>query len=55
VYTYTLVLTLVLLGIVLGTRAARFFDQMRRRGLVLGALQIGSSLTVLSLLMLPAA
>jgi spermidine synthase len=54
VYTYTLVLAVVLLGIVLGSWAAsRLASRDARRGVVFGLLQVVSALTVLALTGLP--
>jgi hypothetical protein len=56
VYTYTLVLTVMLLGIVLGSwLAARVVGHRARCALVFGWLQILSGLCVLTLMMLPPA
>lgn len=55
VYTYTITLTVVLGGIVLGSVAAsRWFDRARGRAIWFGALQTASALLVLVLLFLPA-
>lgn len=55
VYTYTITLTVVLGGIVLGSVAAsRWFDRARGRAIWFGALQAASALLVLALLFLPA-
>lgn len=55
VYTYTITLTVVLGGIVLGSVAAsRWFDRARERAIWFGALQAASALLVLALLFLPA-
>ena len=56
VYTYTLTLTMVLIGIVFGSMlAGEYFDVMRRRALLFGLIQVGNGLVVLTVLMLPAA
>ncbi|MAB78745.1 MAG: hypothetical protein CMJ89_05260 [Planctomycetes bacterium] len=55
VYTYTLTLGIILLGIVLGAwLTARRFDRSQRRALHFGMVQVLSGLTVLLVLMLPA-
>ena len=55
VYTYTLTLTVVLVGIVLGSLAAAvIFDRTTRHALVFGAVQIAIAIAVLGVLMLPA-
>ena len=55
IYIYTLTLTLVLSGIVLGSMlTARYFDHLRRRALVFGLLQVAIGLSVLTVLLLPA-
>ena len=55
VYTYTLTLTVILLGIVLGSMlTARWMDHLRRRALFFGALQAAIGITVMTVLMLPA-
>ena len=55
VYTYTLTLTVVLIGIVLGSWwASGYFDSSRRRALLFGLTQTGNGLVVLTVLMLPA-
>ena len=54
VYTYTLTLLVILIGIVLGSLvAARLFDRQLPRTLVFGALQVTLGLTVLGLMLLP--
>lgn len=54
VYTYTLTLTVVLVGIVLGAfLTARFSDVLRRPALAFGAAQLANGVTVLTVLMLP--
>jgi len=56
VYTYTLTLATVLLGIVLGSMlAGGWFDRIRRRTLVFGALHAAIALSVLAVLLTPAA
>ncbi len=53
VYTYTLALSVVLVGLVLGSiLAAQFSDKTEMRAHYLGALQIATGLIVLALLML---
>lgn len=55
VYTYTLVLTVILLGLVLGAAgASRYFDRSKRRALWFGGLQMGIGLSVLMVLLSPA-
>lgn len=55
VYTYTLVLTVILLGLVLGAAGtARYFDRSKRRALWFGGLQMGIGLSVLLVLLSPA-
>jgi spermidine synthase len=55
VYTYTLTLTVVLAGILLGSfAAARGFDRTRARAAWFGALQVATGLSVLLLMSLPA-
>jgi spermidine synthase len=55
-YTYTITLSVVLLGIVLGSFVAgRWFDRTKIRGRYLGALQGVTGLSLLVLMMLPAA
>ncbi len=54
-YTYTITLSVVLLGIVLGSFVAgRWFDRSKIRGRYLGALQVFTGLLLLALMMLPA-
>jgi spermidine synthase len=54
VYTYTVTLSVILAGIVVGSIAgARFFDRLRRRALVFGALQVTTGLIVMVVLLLP--
>lgn len=54
VYTYTATLTVILVGIVLGSVVtAGLFDRLRRRALFFGAVQAATGITVLSVLMLP--
>jgi spermidine synthase len=54
VYTYTLTLTVVLVGIVLGSWiAARLFDRLPSRAALFGALQVLVGLAVLALMLLP--
>ncbi|MHC4133032.1 MAG: fused MFS/spermidine synthase [Planctomycetota bacterium] len=54
VYTYTLMLTIVLMGIVLGSFIISFLgDKIIRRGLVFGTVQICVGLCVLAVLMRP--
>ena len=54
VYRYTLTLTVVLLGIVLGSILTGWvFDRIRRRALVFGLVQVATGLIVLAILMLP--
>ena len=54
VHTYTLTLSIVLVGIVLGSLvASRFYDRAKRRGALLGVLQVVTGLSVLVLMMLP--
>jgi spermidine synthase len=54
VYTYTLVLTIVLVGIVLGSwLAARLVSREARCGQIFGALQLLSAVSVIGLMMLP--
>ncbi len=56
VYTYTLTLFVVLVGIVLGSLlTAWLFDRLERRPLVFGAVQMGYGLVVLVVLLLPPA
>lgn len=55
VYTYTLTLTVILTGIVLGSFVtSMFLDSVSRRAMLFGMVQILSGLIVLTLLMLPA-
>jgi spermidine synthase len=55
VYTYTLALTLTLIGIVLGSiLIAGFTDRTYRRAFVFGSLHVLNGITILALLMLPA-
>lgn len=54
VYTYTVTLSVILTGIVVGSVVgARFFDGLRRRALVFGALQVATGLIVMLVLLLP--
>jgi spermidine synthase len=54
VYTYTLTLFVVLIGIVLGSLlTAWLFDRLQRRALVFGGVQMGYGLIVLAVLLLP--
>ena len=54
VYTYTMTLTAVLIGIALGSLlAARFFNQSSQRARFFGALQVLSGLSVLILMVQP--
>ena len=54
VYTYTMTLTAVLIGIALGSFfAARFFDRSSQRARFFGALQVLSGLEVLILMIQP--
>jgi len=56
VYTYTLTLTVVLLGIVIGSMIVRrWADQMRRRALLFGGVQVAIGIAVMLVMMLPAA
>jgi spermidine synthase len=55
VHTYTVTLTVVLCGIVLGSAAARRLDRERTRAFAFGALQAGTALSLLLLLHLPPA
>lgn len=56
VHTYTLMLTIVLAGIVIGsTLAAAWFDRLTRRGLIFGLISALIGIGVLTLLTLPAA
>ncbi|MBW1883420.1 MAG: fused MFS/spermidine synthase, partial [Deltaproteobacteria bacterium] len=52
-YTYTLTLTTVLIGIVLGSQLARRFDRVRDRAALFGWLQVTGALLILLLLLLP--
>jgi len=55
VYTYTLTLTVILLGIVLGSLiAASRFDRVQRPGFLFGCVQSASALLVLVAMLLPA-
>jgi spermidine synthase len=55
VFAYTITLTVVLAGIVLGSwLAARIFDRKLPRALCFGALQVGSGLALIGLMMLSA-
>ena len=55
VYTYTLTLAVVLVGIVLGSVvAARFFDRPTARAMCFGGLSVLAGLASLTLMMLPA-
>ncbi len=55
VYTYTLVLTVILLGLVLGAAGtSRYFDRSKRCPLWFGGLQMGIGLSVLIVLLSPA-
>lgn len=55
VYTYTLTLMVILVGIVLGSLlASRLFDRNLPRALVFGALQVALGVGVLGLMLLPA-
>ncbi len=54
VYTYTLTLTIILVGIVAGSAlTAGWFDRLRQRALAFGAVQFLYGITVLALLRLP--
>ncbi len=54
VYTYTLTITVILLGIVVGSAlTANFFDRTVRRPFIFGSLQIAIGITVMAALMLP--
>ena len=56
VYTYTLALAVVLLGIVIGSvLAGRLVDRSTRRAFLFGALQIATGLTIMGIAMLPPA
>ena len=55
VYTYTLTLTVILTGIVLGSFVTSLFlDRVKHRAMLFGLVQIAAGITVLTLLMLPA-
>jgi spermidine synthase len=55
VYTYTLTLTAVLAGIVLGSfSAALWFDRSQARAFWFGALQVATGLMVLGIMLIPA-
>jgi spermidine synthase len=55
VYTYTLTLTAVLIGIVLGSAAAGFhFDRSKSRAFWFGSLQVAIGLVTLGLMLIPA-
>ena len=55
VYTYTLTLTAVLVGIVLGSfSAALCFDRSKARAFWFGALQVATGLVVLGIMLIPA-
>lgn len=54
VYTYTITLTVILAGIVVGSLAgAPLFDRLRRRALVFGTAQVVTGILVASVLRLP--
>ena len=54
VYTYTLTITVILIGIVVGSAlTAKFFDKTVRRPLIFGSVQMAIGITVLMALMLP--
>ena len=54
VLTYTLTLSVVLVGVVLGSiLASSWVDRMQSRALVLGFLQVISGLLVLGLMLMP--
>lgn len=54
VYTYTLTITVILIGIVVGSAlTAKFFDRTVRRPLIFGSVQMAIGITVLMALMLP--
>ncbi len=56
VYTYTLTLAIILFGIVLGSiLVAGFTDKTRRRAFIFGTVHVLNGISVLALLMLPAA
>jgi spermidine synthase len=55
VYTYTLTITVILLGVVVGSAlTAKFFDKTVRRPLIFGSVQIAIGITVMMALMIPA-
>jgi spermidine synthase len=55
VYTYTLTITVILIGIVVGSAlTAKFFDRTARRPLIFGSVQIAIGITVMMALMIPA-
>ena len=55
VYTYTLTLTVILLGIVLGSiLTASRFDRVQRHGLLFGCVQAANAILVLLAMLLPA-
>jgi spermidine synthase len=55
VYTYTLTLSAVLVGIVIGSfTAGHFFDRSKSRAFWFGLLQAGAALTTLGLMLIPA-
>ena len=54
VYTYTLTITVILIGIVVGSAlTAKFFDKTVKRPLIFGSVQMAIGITVLMALMLP--
>ena len=54
VYTYTITLTVILVGIVAGSvGGARFYDRLRWRGFLFGAIQVATALVVTAVLLLP--
>lgn len=56
VYTYTLTLSVILIGIVLGSAlTALFADRLKHRAMVFGVVQVAIGVTVLTVLLLPAA
>lgn len=56
VHSYTVTLTVMLSGIVVGSLAGAFlFDGLRRRALVFGAVQVATGLVVMAVLLLPPA
>jgi spermidine synthase len=56
VYTYTLTITVILIGIVIGSAlTAKFFDRTVQRPLIFGSVQMAIGITVLMALMLPSA